>query len=215
MIHQNRRLVVLALAALALLLSCRALTGPLAVEGRTLLRDDFDDPNSGWSRVSEERGETNYLDGMYRILIKETQFDAWSLAGRSFSDVRVEADVFKVSSERSNRFGLICRAIRQDSFYTFIINSDGYYGVGKVDAGAYQLIGMAALQPSDAIQPGSALNHLRADCVGSKLTFYVNGVKLAQVTDTQFPTGDVGLIAGAYEIPGVDIRFDNFLVAQP
>jgi hypothetical protein len=74
---------------------------------------------------------------------------------------------------------------------------------------------MDALQPTDAIHQGSALNHIRADCIGDTLTLYANGVKLAEVKDTRFPKGDVGLIAGTYDAPGTDIRFDDFTVYQP
>jgi hypothetical protein len=74
---------------------------------------------------------------------------------------------------------------------------------------------MDALQPSKAIRLGTALNRLRADCVADRLTLYVNGEKLVEVQDTEFASGDVGLIAGTYQSAGTDIRFDNFIVYQP
>jgi hypothetical protein len=129
--------------------------------------------------------------------------------------VRIEVEAFKVGGDRDNRFGVICRAVDDDSFYTFIISSDGFYGIGMINDGAYQLIGMDALQPTDAIQLGSAMNHIRADCVGDTLTLVVNGVQLAQVKDNTFSSGDVGLVAGSYTTPGTDIRFDNFIVYEP
>ena len=68
---------------------------------------------------------------------------------------------------------------------------------------------------SKAIEAGSAINHLRAECVGETLTLYVNGQLVAQVRDLDFPVGDVGLFAGTYGAPGTDIRFDNFVVREP
>jgi len=56
---------------------------------------------------------------------------------------------------------------------------------------------------------------VRADCVGSTLTLYVNGEKLEQVTDSTFDSGDVGLLGGSFETGGVDLLFDNFIVYQP
>ncbi len=183
--------------------------------GKVLFSDEFSDPESGWNRIATSQGETDYADGVYRIFVNEPDLDIWSMPGRVFRDVRVEVDALKVGGERDNRFGLICRAIRLDSFYTFIISSDGYYGIGKIRGQEYNLIGMGALQPSDAILKGSALNRLRADCIGDTLTFYVNGHKLIQVNDSEFASGDVGLIAGTYITPGTDIRFDHFVVYQP
>lgn len=204
-------LLVLALAALA----CKAVTGPPVFGGRTLFRDDFSDPSSGWNRVTAPKGETDYADGMYRILVDDINIDIWSNPGLDLSDARIEVDAFKVDGSRNNRFGIICRAESRTQFYTLIISSDGYYGIGYVDGERFSLLGMDSLQPTDAIHPGSALNHLRADCIGQTLTLYVNGVKLAEVEDDRFATGDVGLIAGSYTDAGVDIRFDDFVVSQP
>jgi hypothetical protein len=51
--------------------------------------------------------------------------------------------------------------------------------------------------------------------VSDHLSLYVNGQILADVRDATFETGDVGLIAGTFTEPGVDIRFDDFVVHQP
>ncbi len=207
-------LVMLSLAALA----CQA---PIvkrflpSQSGKILFQDDFSDPSSGWNRVTTTKGQTDYADGVYRIFVNEPNLDIWSMPGRNFTDVHIEVDALKVGGERDNRFGIICRAISVDSFYTFIISSDGYYGIGKIKAQDYHLIGMDALQPSKAIRLGTALNRLRADCVGDRLTLYVNGEKLAEVQDAEYSSGDVGLIAGTYQSAGTDIRFDNFIVYQP
>jgi len=182
---------------------------------KTLFEDDFSDPSSGWNRIATVQGQTDYADGVYRIFVNEPDLDIWSMPGKSFKDVRIEVDALKVGGERDNRFGIICRAEDQGSFYTFVISSDGYFGIGKIQRQDYSLIGMQALQPSDAILKGSALNHLRADCIGDTLSLYVNGQKLAEVRDADFTAGDAGLIASTYAAAGADIRFDNFIVYQP
>ncbi len=76
------------------------------------------------------------------------------------------------------------------------------------------LLGQSEMQTSDAIQAGT-MNHLRADCIGDKLTFYINFTEVASATDSDFPSGDVGVLAGAFSEPGVDVLFDNFVVLQP
>jgi hypothetical protein len=210
-------LVALCLA----LLSCRILspadTAPGEDEGtgEIVFQDDFSDPESGWVRASTANGEANYADGAYRILVSAPDMDIWSHPDKNFSDIRIEVDAYKVGGDRNNRFGVICRMADPVSFYTFIISSDGYYGIGKVKGSQYTLIGMDALQPSEAIALGSAHNHIQASCIGSSLSLSVNGELLIEVEDSEFSTGDVGLIAGTYTIPGTDIRFDNFTVIRP
>jgi hypothetical protein len=43
----------------------------------------------------------------------------------------------------------------------------------------------------------------------------VNGVLIAETSDSTFKEGDIGLIVGSFEIPGVDIWFDNLMVSVP
>jgi len=198
-------------------ISCRVLFPSEGDEfpGKILFQDDFSDPSSGWNRVTTEVGESDYADGMYRIYVNQTNMDIWAKPNQSYSDVRIEVDTLKVGGERDNRFGIVCRAVGSDRFYTFVISSDGYFGIGKIRGDVYQLIGMDAMFRSDIINQGSAINHIRADCIGNSLTLYVNGVKLVQEQDSEFTYGDVGLIAGTYNSIGTDIRFDNYSVFEP
>ncbi len=95
------------------------------------------------------------------------------------------------------------------------ISSDGFYGISKFVEGEETLIGMDSLQSNTAINQGATTNHLRVDCVGDRLTLYVNDRILAEVQDATFPAGDVGMIAGTFDDPGADILFDNFVVMRP
>ncbi len=185
------------------------------VPSNVLFQDDFADPTSGWDSVSDERGITDYADGIYRIFVNTTGTDVWSNPGLSFGDARVEVDATKVGGDDNNDFGVICRYQGPENYYFLIVSSDGYYGIGKVSGGQQQLIGMESMPPSEVIRQSNATNQLRADCIGSKLSLYVNGEFLAQSEDSEFTSGDVGLLAGTLELPGTDIHFDNFVVSKP
>lgn len=180
-----------------------------------LFQDDFSDPTSGWDRVNVEDGLTDYTDGVYRILVNAINTDIWSNPGLDFIDTQIEVDTRKVGGDDNNDFGVICRYQDFNNFYFFVISSDGYYGVGKVVNGDQQLIGVESMPPSEVINQGNANNHIRADCVGSKLAIHVNDEKLAEYDDTDFTSGDVGLLAGSFENPGTDIHFDNLKVSNP
>ena len=184
-----------------------------AKSGDLLYQEGFEDNTTGWARISNENGIMDYDNGGYRILVRQPKLNIWSKAEKDFGDVRVETDVIKLNGPDENRMGLICRYQRGD-YYFFIISNDGYYVIGKFIGGQVLLLGQSEMQISDSIQIGS-MNHLRADCVGNKLTFYINFKEVASATDTDFATGDVGVLAGAFSQPGVDVLFDNFVVMQP
>ncbi len=180
-----------------------------------LFSDDFSNPSSGWDRVSDSTAITDYDNGAYRIYVNESNYDVWANPGRSFTDVQVEVTATKVGGSDDNDFGLICRYRDVENYYFFIISSDGFYAIGLVENGAQQLIGTESMDFSEKINQGGTSNLIRADCVGDTLTLYANGSLLADVRDTRFTSGDVGLIAGTFDEPGTDIRFTNFVVRNP
>lgn len=187
---------------------------PAPASGSVLFQDDFSSVSTGWERMLVNEGVMDYDGGGYRILVNTLQTNFWSTPHKDFTDVRIEVDTGKLAGPDENRIGLVCRFNGKD-YYFFIITSDGYYGMGVFYNGQAILLGNPELQASADIHKGVAVNHLRADCVGSTLTFYVNGLQLIQVDDPTLASGDVGVLAGTFSTPGVDIIFDNFVVLQP
>jgi hypothetical protein len=189
-----------------LLSSCGSLPIPAvstADPGAILYQEQFENNTTGWARIANDNG----------ILVRQPKLNIWSTSEKDFGDVRVEADVIKLNGPDENRMGLICR-YRGGDYYFFIISNDGYYVIGKFIGGMTLLLGQSEMQTSDAIQIGT-MNHLRADCIGDKLRFYINFTEVASAIDTDFPSGDVGVLAGSFAEPGVDVLFDNFVVLQP
>ena len=195
--------------------SCTSFAVPAVAvnSGDILYQEQFENNTTGWARIANDNGIMDYDGGGYRILVRQPKLNVWSTSEKDFSDVRVEADVIKLHGPDENRMGLICRYQGGD-YYFFIISNDGYYVIGKFIGGMTLLLGQSEMQTSEAIHPGT-MNHLRADCIGDKLTFYINFTEVASATDTVFAGGDVGVVAGAFSEPGVDVLFDNFVVLQP
>jgi len=159
-------------------------------------------------------GVMDYDAGGFRILVNSQQTNFWTTPHQNFTDVRIEVDNGKLAGPDENRIGLVCRFNGSD-YYFFIISSDGFYGMGIFSGGKASLLGQSEMQSSENINKGLAVNHLRADCVGNTLTFYVNGFQVAQAQDAALTSGDVGILAGTFATPAVDIVFDNFVVLQP
>ncbi|GAB4447343.1 MAG: hypothetical protein OHK0041_06900 [Anaerolineales bacterium] len=181
--------------------------------GEVLYREDFSNNTSGWDRVLNDGGIMDYDSGGYRILVRGAKMNFWSTPPGNFGDVRIEADVTRLNGPMENRAGLICR-YQNGNYYFFVISNDGYYAIGKFTNGQAVLVGQEMMVASDAIR-GKGVNHLRAECAGETLTFYVNKTQVASTQDPDFSTGGVGVLAGTFDEPGVDVLFQNFVVLQP
>ncbi len=186
-----------------------------APAGGVLYQDDFSNSQSGWGLLNSEAGVAAYSKAAYHIYVKSPNVNLWAHPGQNFGAARVEADVLTTNGPSENRMGLICRMQDAANFYYFVISDDGYYGIGKVKAGKWSLIETSEMRPHSAILKGGQKNHLRADCVDGLFALYVNGQLVGTAADNDFAGGDVGILAGSFDIPGVDVYFDNFVVYRP
>jgi len=186
---------------------------PPAPSGTVLFQDEFDAPTTGWDRFANDGGIMDYFEGGFRILVQQPGLNFWSTPHKNYGDVRVEADVLKLAGPDENRMGVMCR-YQGGNYYFFIISNDGYYGIGKFINGQTTLLGQEQMQASPVVQP-NMINRFRVDCIGSTLTFTLNGTQLATVQDGDLKSGDVGVLAGTFTQPGVDVSFDHFVVTQP
>ncbi len=161
---------LLALASTACQFSLPVDSVPTSVvqSGDTLLFDDFTNPASGWERFSSAEGTMDYDGSGYRFLVNALQANFWSTPGKSFKDVRLEVDVAKLSGPDENRIGLLCR-FTEGNYYFFMVSSDGFYTIGKYIGGNVIQLGQSEMQYNPSINTGVAVNHLRADCLGSHI----------------------------------------------
>jgi hypothetical protein len=207
-------LIFLAIATVSC--SASALPIPQSVAaGTVFFSDDFSDPNSGWDTWTQNGSSVSYQDGTLRIFVNEPQFSFWSRPGKRYDDVSIQVDAARMGGPEDNDMGILCRYKNEENFYAFLISSDQYGGIVKVVEDEYVLLTGDSLQYIDAIKTGGASNTIGAVCLGTSLTLYVNGVKVASAEDSEFTTGEIGLSAGTYDIPGVDIAFDNFIATKP
>ncbi len=200
----GKRLLVVALAVFL-----------VACGGEQLLwSDDFSDPASGWQAESDASAEVRCYEGVMSLLVKVPNRLAWASAGREFSDFRLAVEATQVAGPDDNEYGVLVRMRDADHFYRFSISGDGYYLVSKYDGGAWEVLN-GDWTSSAAIHLGAVTNLLEIVCRGATMTFLVNGVTLTQVEDSSYSRGDVGLYAGSFFEPGVEIHFDNLTVAKP
>jgi hypothetical protein len=189
-----------------------------------IFEDDFSDTSSGWD-VDEGTGEEvwilEYALGGYRIYNPPPDTNLVGLneedAGTAIGDAVIEVDATPVSGgipeKEDAGLGVMCRVLDYDNYYSFGIHGDGHPAIFKQKNGEWDEL--ASGPPTDAFKGGNTTNRLRADCVGSNLTLYVNGQKVLEAQDSDFQAGQVGLFAQDDGGKGIEILFDNFLVSSP
>jgi hypothetical protein len=180
-----------------------------------LIMDDFSDVESGWKRIDESQITADYKSGGYLLGVHMADGVATSPIGQSFADVIIEVDATFSSGGTENPFGIICRYEDEDNFYALFITAEGDFGILKNRGLDVSLIGTDGLGYSDAIKKGDEKNVLRAECVGEHFALYANGELLVEVYDADAPQGDIGLFAGAFGSPNIEVSFDNFAVYKP
>jgi len=176
--------------------------------------DDFSDAGSGWKAESDASAEADYWNGVMRILVKVPNRLAWVSMEREMADFRLTVDATQFAGPDDNEYGVLVRMMDAGHFYRFAVSGDGYYLVSKYDGEVwFPLTGDWA--PSSAIRSGQATNQMEIVCEGSYMRFNVNGELVAEVRDDSYPKGSVGLYAGSFFEPGVEVHFDNLTVTAP
>jgi hypothetical protein len=199
-----------------LILACVSTAGPEETENTILFQDNFTDPKSGWDSSANELGATEYTENGFLISVNAPGRFFWANPYKHFSDVSITVTVKKISGGDDNSFGVICRHQNTDNFYALVISSDGYYGIRKrINGNPPIYIGYDMMQYTNIINTGETENILRADCIGTTLSLYVNGQLLMQVQDSTIMEGDVGLFAGTFEAESTQVLFSNFIVSRP
>jgi hypothetical protein len=187
-----------------------------AVDSNIIFQDDFSDPESGWDRFTDSSSSTEYENGAYRIAIFLDVYLAWATPYQDFShDVIIDVDVTKVSGDDENEMGIICRHLDEENFYVLVIGTDGLAAIRK----RYQGADLEAISDGwvegASINTGNASNHLRAECIGDRLSLFVNGQLVVEARDSDIFSGDAGILAGTFEHPSLEVLFDNFVVSTP
>jgi hypothetical protein len=180
-----------------------------------LYTDEFSDSNSGWEHYNEFDGVLDYEKDGYRMWVNVLSNFYWVAVDQTYSDVVIEVDAARMEGPINNQYGVFCRlAPGSNSFYFFLIGSDGKYGIGRYADFTQNMLSDGIAEPG-LIRGENEWNQIRAACVGDNLSLTVNGEVLMELQDGVLESGVVGLAAGTFDEPGTDILFDNFQLVMP
>lgn len=177
-------------------------------------RDDFESL-SGWFTGSGDNFVVEFLEGGYHMLVNliTGPDPVYSIRQFSLEDVIVSIDVMRYEGEDGSYFGVACRHADRSNYYRFVVYSEGEYEIGKKVNGVFTSLVRDEL--NEPLETDGTPNNIRATCAGDTLQLHINDKLAAEVTDQDLTTGYVGIVAGTDVEPGLDVLFDNFIVAQP
>lgn len=173
--------------------------------------DDFSDPTSGWPVYEDGYALFEYLEGEYRILVKNTMWWAGAVPTYQAKDYLVGVKVRNAGTTYGT-YGIIFGVAEDwNYFYTFEIDPDGYYGIWRYSSTkGWEVL---TVDYSPHINQGPASNRIEVKRAGSSIEVYANKHLLTALSDNTYTgLGYAGLITSSFNYSPVDARFDNFSV---
>jgi len=182
----------------------------------TLLADAFDNNDNGWDVFDENGNNASIENGqmIMKVKDKDSSYRIWPQLALTNVDLTFDAAVQEGTLSNLS-YGAACR-ISDKSNYSFKIDGDGYYSLGKIVDGNWEtLVDWTA---SSAVKSGTGeINHIRVVCSGSTLELYANDQMLISSQDSSLTGSGFALQTGlgaADELP-VSVAFDNVEVKYP
>ncbi len=200
--NQNRRRLCF---AVALLLLSVAACAPMTSDQPWT--ETFDDP-AAWELSSDAAAEVTLAESQLLIHVLQPGQLAWATTDRIYRDFDLRVEATQVDGPEDNEYGVLVRTQGDDQFYAFSVSGDGFVRAARYNKGIWTLLG-SDWTPHEAVNQGEATNELEIQARGPSFTLLVNGTEVLTVEDDALNRGGVGLYAGAFEVPGVRITFDN------
>jgi hypothetical protein len=178
--------------------------------------DDFSNPASGWEVGDDAFVRTEYLNGEYRVLTRQSDVYLFKAPACDRQDYIVEVDA-RWADTPGRVYGLIFGTGKPEwgfkPHYVFEVDTYlRYYFLTQYDELGYAT--SIAWGFTSAIGYGTASNHLKVTRNGDQITLEVNGTVLGTWLDgTISGSTGAGLMTIPYYLdPVSDARFDNFAV---
>ncbi len=184
--------------------------------GQIIMAECFNDDSNGW--IAGTFTDTGFqsqttIDGDYTVDLTARQKDGYvyrdAMTVQDFSDFSAAVEVTPADNETDHTFGLVFRNTGA-TFYTFEIGNDGRYGVYLYNE-QWQTLAEGNTKSVFSAQP----NEVRVVAQASDLAFYVNGDRVASVTDDTTLSGKMGLVTTVLEQDqSATVSFDNLVISK-
>ncbi|NJM08772.1 hypothetical protein HC891_25155 [Candidatus Gracilibacteria bacterium] len=174
-----------------------------------VFRDTFDDNRNNWFTGTLNAIETDTIDGgvfKVRWAGKGTSYELYE--AREFTDFIASADCLIYAGDRDGSCGLLFNHREDSGFYKFEVFVD-YFRVFVV-SGSDEPQLLAEGPVGDLVRPGMPYT-VRVVRDGSRIAVAIAGTTVAELTDTTYIGGKIGISTNCYAVEGdVEVWLDNF-----
>jgi len=161
-------------------------------------------------------------DGLHVVLSKNMYVTLNSGADRAIqaagagANQSIELDATQVDAGGvNNAYGVGCHVSKdRNYFYALWAGSDGTAGIWKATSYDADTGYLSWASLAHTTIPVSTSYHLRADCNGSRLRLFVNGVTVAEVQDGEYTSGGTAMFVSTYDESGIEGVFANLSVSK-
>ena len=183
-----------------------------------LFRDDFTDPDSGWTVGSGDNPGYHTPDWYHLEARASAPIVLLGPEGNSNrGDLSIVTEMFQSLVETINdgdfRYGLIARKSDDQSYYAFMVspNSMSWSVVKQTPDGPIEI----ASGRDESIVGLDQRNWLRLDASGQTFVFWINGRLAYQFSDPEVPlTGDIGYIVETLGASKVHVHVEYLEVTE-
>jgi S1-C subfamily serine protease len=181
-------------------------------EGDVIFTDTFDNNANEWLTGVFDGGSMVIEDGVYRIEINDV--DSYFLGNRPevYSNIILVVEAQVTHRAGDGEFGFVCDVQDNGDFTALEITEDGYAAIWKLENSEF--ISLVDWTYYDEIANGGVFR-LSAYCGPDRLTLAVGDKIVAQGYDPNYEAGQAGLFVWPYEIPDLQVEFDNFYFLRP
>ncbi len=178
---------------------------------RRVFYDEFADNRNAWFTGVFQEVELDVIeDGVFKVFWtgRGTSYELYELS--SFIDFIAEVDCRIARGGGDGSCALVFAHQKDVGFYKFELFID-YYRLSVIAAAGDPVV-LAEGDPRQ-LTTVDTFNRLRVIRQGERIRVFINDVLVAEVNDTTYPSGRIGVSTACYRTEGgVEVQFDNFAI---
>ena len=213
--------------------STTAIAPTTTVAPGVLLRDNFENPKSGWPTIKDSTYFVGYhAPSWYHVDASMPGTQALSLLGVEYSNVAIEAHTYVDKTGTTTgrfRYGLVFRAsgpassppagikgpTRSEDFYAFVIDPrGGRWALLHADTLPFRVLTGGRVKGLTGLDPTKP-DTLRVNAYGRHLSMFVNGKRVGGYDTRMYhPTGDIGFYVETLDEHRAHVHFADIEVTR-